>query len=265
MNPKKWSNLEPDHLFLDILQNLGEMLKAFTLKDIQTTSKTLERHTGQQWYSYKLSKCENINNIVAAFDSKEFLDPVTTTCLIQTPRSLVFLSKSVLKQNNYPGVCMKFAIATGIHTYEKCLWNGRRYVEEYSHIPNEDSPEVDTVMEFFSIPEYSKQRNQLEFRTLDYTHMLTNMRSHILSRGYDFCPTQHYHTLAEEMPDIVSRAIIFDQADTQSAFYALHMFSKEVEEFFIAKGHTDSAHFVKLVRDGHEACDLHGLPADEQV
>ena len=123
----------------------------------------------------------------------------------------MFLSKSVLKQNNYPAVCTKFAIATGIHTYEKCLWNGRRYVEEYCHIPTE----VDTVMEFFSIPEYSKQRNQLEFRTLDYTHMLTNMRSHILSRGYDFCTSQHYHTLAEERPDIVSRAIIFDQADTQ--------------------------------------------------
>ena len=96
-------------------------------------------------------------------------------------------------------------------------------------------------MEFFSIPEYSKERNQLEFRTLDYTHMLTNMRLHILSRGYDFYPTQHYHTLAEERPDIVSRAIIFDQADTQSAFYAMCMFSKEVEEFFIAKGYTESA------------------------
>ena len=82
LNPKKWSNLEPDHLFPDILQNPGEMLKAFTLKDIQTTSKTLERHTGWQWYSYKLSKHENINNIVAAFDSKEFPDPVTTTRLI---------------------------------------------------------------------------------------------------------------------------------------------------------------------------------------
>ena len=82
LNPKKWSNLEPDNLFLDILQNPEEMLKAFTLKDIQTTLKTLERYTGQQWYSYKLSKCENINNIVAAFDSKEFLDPVTTTHLI---------------------------------------------------------------------------------------------------------------------------------------------------------------------------------------
>ena len=89
---------------------------------------------------------------------------------------------------------MKFATVTGIHTYENHLWNGRRNTEEYCHIPNEDSTEVDTVMEFFSIPEYSKQRNQLEFRTLDYTHMLTNMRSHISSRGYDLSYTTLSHS-----------------------------------------------------------------------
>ena len=84
-----------------------------------------------------------------------------------------------------------------------------------------DSTEAEDVMEFFSILEYITKRDEVEFHTLDYTHMLTNMHSHILTRGYDFCPTQHYRDLADNWPDIISQAIIYDQAELQSAFFTM--------------------------------------------
>ena len=84
-----------------------------------------------------------------------------------------------------------------------------------------DSTEAEHVMEFFSIPEYNAKRDQVEFCTLDYTHMLTNMRSHILTCGYDFCPTQHYRDLAGNWLDIISQAIVYDQADLLSAFFMM--------------------------------------------
>ena len=89
------------------------------------------------------------------------------------------------------------------------------------------------------------------------------MHSHILTCGYDFCPTQHYRDLADNWPDIISQAIIYDQADLQSAFFMMQMFTKEVEDYFLGRGFTESAEFVKIVREWHEACNSRGLSADQ--
>ena len=37
-------------------------------------------------------------------------------------------------------------------------------------------------IELFAYPEFNKSRNQVEARTLDYSHILTNIRSHISQR-----------------------------------------------------------------------------------
>ena len=56
----------------------------------------------------------------------------------------------------------------------------------------------------FSYPEFSIERNQVEFVTLDYTHILTNIHGHILKNGYDFCKWEHYRELADNRPDLLS-------------------------------------------------------------
>ena len=58
-------------------------------------------------------------------------------------------------------------------------------------LPNEQ-------MDLFCYPEYSSQHNQLEPQTLDYSHILTNIHTHICSKGYDFCPREYFVELCEE-------------------------------------------------------------------
>ena len=58
-------------------------------------------------------------------------------------------------------------------------------------LPNEQ-------MDLFCYPEYNSQCNQLEPKTLDYSHILTNIHTHICSKGYDFCPREHFVELCEE-------------------------------------------------------------------
>ena len=43
------------------------------------------------------------------------------------------------------------------------------------------------------------------------------------------------------------------------------MFTKEVEEYFLSRGFTKSATFVKIVREWHEACNSRGLSADQHI
>ena len=73
-NTVKWEHIQPSTLFPDILQNPREMYCMCTIKDLQAISKVLSVHTGRCWYSTKLSKAQNINNIVAAFDANAYLE-----------------------------------------------------------------------------------------------------------------------------------------------------------------------------------------------
>ena len=118
-------------------------------------------------------------------------------------------------------MCLCISFTTVCLKLKQKEWNSHQFVETYCHIPSADSTEAEHVMEFFSIPECNTKRDEVEFHTLDYTHMLMNMHSHILACGYDFCPTQHYRDVADNWPDIISQAIIYDQADSQSAFFAM--------------------------------------------
>ena len=233
----KWEHIQPSTLFPDILENPGEMYLMCTIKDLQAISKVLSVHTGQCWYSSKLSKAQNINNIVAAFDANSDLETTQFTWKLKTLKSLLFSAKEFVKNQNYPTMCLCISFATACLKLKQKEWNGHQFVETYCHIPNADSTEAEHVMEFFSIPEYNPKRDKVEFCPLDYTHMLTNMHSHILTRGYDFCPTHHYRDLADNWPDIISQAIVYDQADLQSAFFMMQMFTKEVEEYFVKRFH----------------------------
>ena len=58
---------------------------------------------------------------------------------------------------------------------------------------NADSKEY---MEYFSYPNVSDDRQQIEFRTFDFTHILTNLRTQILTRGLEFCHKTHFEHLS---------------------------------------------------------------------
>ena len=84
-NTVKSEHIQPSTLFPDILQNPGEMYHMCAIKDLQAISKVLSVHTGQCWYSSKLSKAQNINNIVAGFDANAYLEK---SLFFSLPRNL---------------------------------------------------------------------------------------------------------------------------------------------------------------------------------
>ena len=89
------------------------------------------------------------------------------------------------------------------------------------------------------------------------------MKTHILTRGYDFCPKEPFQQLATLRPDLLSRPLVFDNIDQQNAFSAMQMFSEDVEDFIRTHGHSQAADFILLVRKWFAACDRRGLDAEE--
>ena len=165
----------------------------------------------------------------------------------------------------YPTICVQFSYAYALLGYNKAIWRYKSKIDEYGFIPNEDVSEVAEIFPYFSYPEYLEQCKQIKFRTLDYTHMLTNMRNHLITHGYDFCPKEHYFEIAHTHPDILSRAIIFDKIDIQNAFIAEKMFSCQVEDFFRENNWNEMAEFVCITRAWHCACNMWGIHTDKRV
>ena len=118
------------------------------------------------------------------------------------------------------------------------------------------------TIDFFSYPEFCHTRNQLEFRTFDFTHVLTNLRTQILTRGLEYCKREHFEHLSIHKPGLLSLALVFDKMDQQNAFTAMRMFNYDIEQYMCENNFVDTANFIRLVRNWHDACNHRGLSAD---
>ena len=88
---------------------------------------------------------------------------------------------------------------------------------------------------------------------------------YLCKTGYNFCKGEHFVELCQERPDILSQAIVIHKLDPMNVFTAMRFFSESVEEYMTNKGYTDTAYFIKLVRNWNQACDERGMAADERV
>ena len=105
----------------------------------------------------------------------------------------------------------------------------------------------------------------MEPRTLDFSHVLTNMRMHMCCHGYDFCKVEHFLELCAERPDILSHSIVEDRADLQNVFTAIKFFSLPVQHYMVSKGYLETAQFIEIIQNWFKACNDRGLQADERV
>ena len=122
-------------------------------------------------------------------------------------------------------------------------------------IPRKIAGLHDIQFQLFCYPEFSGQRKELETRTLDFSHILTNIRMHICRHGYDFYKTGQFLELCSERPDILSHSIVEDRADPQNVFMAIEFFSLPVQCYMLSKGYAEIAQFIKLIRNWFRACN----------
>ena len=114
-------------------------------------------------------------------------------------------------------------------------------------------------------PVMTEKQKKLEFKTFDFTHILTNLRTQILTRGLPYCKKEHFEKLCHDRPDILSISLVCEKINQQNAFTAMRMFNYDMEKYMRDNKFLDTADFVKLVREWHEACNKQGLAADEHI
>ena len=259
-NPDKWEGHTPSDFYPDLLTDGPKLVQKCYKKELQIIGKVLENYTGRSFFSSGFIKAKNANLIAGAFESTNFAAEVHRTT--RSPKSLSYISKQVLLDPAYPPAALHSSYAEVLHCYNKAKWRRDATVPLVKTVQTAIKSER---MEMFSYPERSQERDKLEFRTLDYSHILTNMRTHICGKGYDYCPGEHYRELCNERPDILSKTAVITRSDAQNVFTAIKFFSMPVEMFMRSKGHSITADFIVLVRNWHRACDERGIGARTRI
>ena len=264
LDQERWGWITPDHLYPNLLTSSEQMMETFFMKDLKVIAGVLEHVTGRLWFTSQLRKAGNVNMLVKAFGSNDFVT-VTSHPVIKmhNPKTLQLICRNSILSDEYPTLSLQASYARVVHCVNHSKWMSKLRIPPTLPIPVNDD-EV-CHMPIFCYPEFSEERGQLEPRTLDSAHILNNMRSHLCRNGYDYCSRTHYQALATEKPHIISRAVVFDHIDPQNVFISMRFFGEEVTSYFSQRGWHKSASFVRLVRNWYKACDMRGLPADTRV
>ena len=262
-NRKKWSQVNLDDIFPNMLMSGEEMMKKCMVAEIKTISGVMEHYTNRSWFSAGSLKAVNMNTIVRAFGRSNTVQEESVRKSNATqyfdPDRLSSLARDYMKRATYEKIHLTVALGTVVIPHDHHRWLHRSPL-----ILNVDVPGSEEVVELFSYPEREEKTGDLQFRTFDYTHILTNMWSHILSHGYNYCTKEAFQHLIDNSK-ILSRYMVEYKMDIQNAFSAEKLFSSTVENYMEKNGFSDTAHFINLVHCWHEACDKRGISTDERV
>ena len=261
-NEDKWRKKTFSDIYPGLLTSGQKLMSECTVAELKTISGVLEHHTKRRWFNAGVLKSVNINAIVRAFGGTctvpEESTRKTSNVILFSPEKLYILARDYMKRGTYEKIRLTVALGSVVVPYEHKLWLRKSTVILDAAVPGSET------VQLFSYPERDEISGELLFRTFDYTHILTNMRSHILSRGYDFCGKLPFEHLVANS-QILSRYMVDYKMDIQNAFAAEKVFGEAVEVYMNDNGFEEAGHFIKIVRMWHEACDKRGIPAEERV
>ena len=175
-------------------------------------------------------KAEIMNEIVKTFGGNNFVNVECRKKKIFNPESLVTLCVNSMKNNSFPKELIQIPLASLWQIEHRHEWFGRATVPLKCYVPTSTQGKIQTI-DFFSYPEFCHTRNQLEFRTFDFMHVLTNLRTQILTQGLEYCKREHFEHLSLHKPGLLSLALVFEKMDQQNAFTVMCMFNYDVERY----------------------------------
>ena len=105
---------------------------------------------------------------------------------------------------------------------------------------------VDTTFGFFTYPEKFERTNQIEARTFDQTHKVSNLRVRMCKKGFQKVHNAAFREVCDRNNGLLSRGIVYKEADKQNIEIAMQVPSEEVELDIRRHSDIDTAKFVGL-------------------
>jgi hypothetical protein len=176
------------------------------------------------------------------------------------PKTLSEMAKKILLSHKVSKQQLNIAYAEYIWPKRYSEWKANATIEESVKVEGTDYPPC-----WFSIPEFSTERSQLEVKAVDATHLFTRLRRHSIRGNIKGVNKAAWQKVARDGRTFLSPLMVDELLDPMSVTMARTHFSETVEREMRRNGDISTADFVKDVRMWWIANDDPGIPALERI
>ena len=176
------------------------------------------------------------------------------------PKTLFTILNSFISSGKYPKELLAAAVCKVYHMEVVSQWENNSPVPVVLNIPLANTDHI-----IFNYPEKSSERDQIEMRTFDYTHILNNLRFHVSNDSIHGKSQKAFLEVSEVNHDVLPRAIVEDKLDCQNCAISRRFFSQEVQDILSQQGYEAEAEFTGLIRNWFRACDERGLDVQRRL
>lgn len=259
--PERWQGVNLLDFYVSKLASAESIAKSFYKDEMDVIAQVLAKKTKTELiFKKNTDKATKVNLLSKYFGDKSKWTTCRKKKKTNVMYTLKFLAMEQIKMPTYPKSLLAVPAAKIRHEMEFHLWKLSHGTPLYAQIPNV------AHFEYFCYPEKSACRNDdIECRTFDATHILTNFRSHICRNGFQHVRAQAFKEVCERNNDILSRPVVFDCIDKQNCEIAMQVFSEEVEEDVLKHGDRKTAEFIGLIRNWFLACDERGIKMEDRL
>lgn len=247
----KWMTYSVEDFYTNVLLN-QKQIEQLTTYEMDVINNTFFSYTQKHLFRSERLKAHKVKVLCKLFGRKRLLHAVRPKSTKQV--TLRKLTLDVINDVDYNVNILAVAVANMYHRFEKPKWSRNATVPMTIDIPYLDEDHV-----CFSFPEYNTERDKLEPKFLDPTHMLTNIRTHICTKGYRNVSREAFLRVSQCNNKVLNRAYITQIVDKQSAAIAMKFFSEDVERLLFENGDVSESEFCELVRNWYRAVDERGL------
>lgn len=253
-----WNDITARELFNKYLQDAKVVSKYFVNIELDAISKIYKLYFNQKLFNTDDRKQIKVNNLVHLFGDKSTC--CTSHAYTYQPNRLSAICKKYLKSASIPKAVIAVPVAFITHLLQLEDWENSFTVPMNIPISWKN-----INFKLFSYPEFNIERNQLEPRCLDVTHLLTNLRTHACKSGFHGVDKNAFLRASLSDSRYLPRPIIEDLIDQQNSDYAKKVFSLYVQRLMEKNGDYSEATFVKTVRQWYKACDERALSPSERI
>ena len=259
----KWMYVSPADMKMYHLSS-SITISRLLVKELDSIASVVKHFTGRSVYDKaKLNKNQKVNIINRLFGNGIDLKykPMRKQqepSRYKSPVKLKVLAKRHILESLYPKAALAAAVCSlKFEGYEN-TWESRSTVPLHIYLPF-----LNDTHTMYWYPEYSKAIEQHLMRTLDPTHLLTNLRTVFTQKGALGLSPMDYQYVWQA--GIIPQVILQDNLDQQNTMVAKNCFSLKVEDCLLKNERFEAARVVKIVREWYEACDERGLLAAQRV
>ena len=215
--------MEEEELFMSILSNTTELNKCCKHWELNSIACVVEDMTEQILFNRSSKKLHKINIIGKLFGASPLIKNIHPRKESSTLKDLACHVVSL-----YPLLVLQVIYAKAVHVSAKKDFFENATVPMEAHILllNDTAP-------LFSYPDVNQLNGNLEPRAIEYTHILTNIRSIILHHGFKNIKPEAFFRISDDNSSILSKALTKNIFDKQSADVALHLLTGIISQHLV--------------------------------